>query len=338
MGNSLPGSGTAAAVLDPARPGQTVPNRPKDHILTVAIDRVGADAGIFASFTHDSLLSDLLISDPRLDMGWAFDLVVSERTTLQAPKRRSGPAVAQTRSSVAPYSLGLTITYRPTSAKESTIILLRGRSSAEFAPGARRAAAEVVREWAAGPEPAIELTDVPDIAQRRPAASLFLFDPEFRLLGAFRPPAAEPAVVTDLLGPSMQLPAPLIERIHELTKAWDTADSATLIARSAIITPGVLLRVAPMTGPGGIMTAVTVEPFRTRRSLGEAAKRYALSERQIEVLQLLFDGFGHGEIADLLSIAESTVQDHVKQLIVKTGARNRIEMTARLLGWPGSGR
>jgi DNA-binding NarL/FixJ family response regulator len=35
----------------------------------------------------------------------------------------------------------------------------------------------------------------------------------------------------------------------------------------------------------------------------------------------------------MLNLSESTINDHIARLIVKTNARNRIQMAATLLGW-----
>ena len=54
----------------------------------------------------------------------------------------------------------------------------------------------------------------------------------------------------------------------------------------------------------------------------------ALSPREREVAQLIAGGFKNKEIAARLSIASSTVKDHVHHILQKTGLRNRAAVAA----------
>ena len=60
-----------------------------------------------------------------------------------------------------------------------------------------------------------------------------------------------------------------------------------------------------------------------------------LSSRQSEVLSLVVRGYGNKEIADILHIAERTVQFHLKAVFEKTGTNGRAEAAALALrkGW-----
>jgi DNA-binding NarL/FixJ family response regulator len=51
------------------------------------------------------------------------------------------------------------------------------------------------------------------------------------------------------------------------------------------------------------------------------------------VLALLLDGLKLDEIGAQLHITTSTVQDHIKSMVDKSGSRNRTELIARVLGW-----
>jgi DNA-binding NarL/FixJ family response regulator len=48
-----------------------------------------------------------------------------------------------------------------------------------------------------------------------------------------------------------------------------------------------------------------------------------LTSRELDVLQLIRDGFRNKQIADKLSIAETTVNFHIKNLVDKLGANDR---------------
>ncbi|HKD97170.1 MAG TPA: response regulator transcription factor [Micromonosporaceae bacterium] len=60
-------------------------------------------------------------------------------------------------------------------------------------------------------------------------------------------------------------------------------------------------------------------PPDTARRLGE------LTERETQVLRLIGEGYSNGEIAGLLTIAESTAKTHVKRILAKVGARDRAQ-------------
>ena len=52
-----------------------------------------------------------------------------------------------------------------------------------------------------------------------------------------------------------------------------------------------------------------------------------------DILALLLDGHHLDSIAKRLFITSSTVQDHIKSMLDKTGSHNRSELIARILGW-----
>lgn len=51
-----------------------------------------------------------------------------------------------------------------------------------------------------------------------------------------------------------------------------------------------------------------------------------LSERQLEVLQLLTEGLTYRKIGEKLEIQETTVKYHVREILVKLGLSNRIQL------------
>lgn len=59
-----------------------------------------------------------------------------------------------------------------------------------------------------------------------------------------------------------------------------------------------------------------------------------LTPRQLDILRLVAEGLTSAQIAERLFLAESTVKWHVNQILVKTGASNRAEAVARVLGAP----
>ena len=56
-----------------------------------------------------------------------------------------------------------------------------------------------------------------------------------------------------------------------------------------------------------------------------------LSERELEVIQLLSRGLNTREIADMLNLSEHTIATHRKQIIRKSGCRNTAHLVATCL-------
>ena len=103
--------------------------------------------------------------------------------------------------------------------------------------------------------------------------------------------------------------------------------------RSAFLTAELIMRVRRLTAQAHTLYAVIVEAFRQRDSLSAAARRYGLTNRELEILTLVMEGAHATEIARALRIAETTVQGCFKRLLRKTQSRNRAAMVANVLEW-----
>lgn len=57
--------------------------------------------------------------------------------------------------------------------------------------------------------------------------------------------------------------------------------------------------------------------------------RTSLSERELEIIELVATGLTNQEIAGNLMISKRTVDNHVSNIFTKTGAKNRVA----LLNW-----
>src|SRR5258708_951224 len=64
-------------------------------------------------------------------------------------------------------------------------------------------------------------------------------------------------------------------------------------------------------------------PAEVAARLAEHLGEEDLTARELEVLRLIRDGYRNKQIADQLSIAETTVNFHIKNLVGKLGANDR---------------
>ena len=88
----------------------------------------------------------------------------------------------------------------------------------------------------------------------------------------------------------------------------------------------------PPHGDGGGDVAVTIErasPAERRDLFGRA---HGLSAREAELVDHLARGVDTRETARAMFVSEHTVQDHLKSIFAKTGARSRRTLLARLAG------
>ena len=64
------------------------------------------------------------------------------------------------------------------------------------------------------------------------------------------------------------------------------------------------------------------------------AARYELSPREREILHLVIDNRTNAEAAATLFVSESTVKFHMRNLLKKTGCKNRVELMAKYADVP----
>jgi DNA-binding CsgD family transcriptional regulator len=78
--------------------------------------------------------------------------------------------------------------------------------------------------------------------------------------------------------------------------------------------------------------AVSIEPSAAAERMDLFARSHGLSGREAEILGLLGGGLDTREIAGSLFLSEHTVNDHVKAMLAKSGARTRQVLLARVVG------
>ena len=115
-----------------------------------------------------------------------------------------------------------------------------------------------------------------------------------------------------------RLPAVLEETVRDLVAGW-RSDSDTQEAGIAHPVPFLVVRTRPMSGPAGLFIGVRIDRFQPPHSLTGPAARFHISPRELQVLALLLDGAKLEEIGRKLHITASTIQDHIKSMVDKTG-------------------
>ncbi|MFX6918859.1 LuxR C-terminal-related transcriptional regulator, partial [Acinetobacter baumannii] len=58
--------------------------------------------------------------------------------------------------------------------------------------------------------------------------------------------------------------------------------------------------------------------------------RYSFTTREIEIVILVYKGYSHKQIAEMLFIAERTVAKHVQNIFEKAQVSNRLELSRKL--------
>ncbi len=91
------------------------------------------------------------------------------------------------------------------------------------------------------------------------------------------------------------------------------------------------LRAARVSGPQQSI-AVTIEDASAVERVGLFARAFGLSPRESALLTLLPTGADTRALAQQLFVSEHTIQDHLKSIFSKTGARTRQSLLARALG------
>jgi DNA-binding NarL/FixJ family response regulator len=88
----------------------------------------------------------------------------------------------------------------------------------------------------------------------------------------------------------------------------------------------------PTSAGGGATVVVTIEETSAADRLDLFSRAYGLTAREHELLSLLATGSDTRAMAHQMSLSEHTVQDHLKSIFTKTGARDRVTVLSRSLG------
>jgi DNA-binding NarL/FixJ family response regulator len=106
-------------------------------------------------------------------------------------------------------------------------------------------------------------------------------------------------------------------RLHLTGGLWVTLRAARIDARHDGAAPDL---------------AVTIEETTPADRIGVFTRAWGLTTRERELVEHLVDGSDTRAVAGRMCVSEHTVQDHLKAVFAKTGARTRRTLLARCLG------
>jgi len=308
-------------------------------------DRTGAFVGelaslikasyvVFARYDQNGLQNEMVLAEDRGNAGRQTEWLQAERL-LQSRSEASIPRVTDAmialdgmRGLVAVYGVdrtifGLAIVARPRPFTIEELKLLEATL---------RSGSELMRRLSTfeGEQSAQERT------AERASPAQFVLSRDYAIESKWIPSDDPTDVLQNILELAETALPPVVESaVRSVTASW-TNDPRTWEPGTIVPLPFMVVRVAPLAGSAGPKIGVLVERYRSRNPLRHAADKFAMSSRELEVLSLVLKGFGTPQIATALDIAESTAHDHIKRMMLKTRARNRVELAAKTLGWRGA--
>lgn len=273
---------------------------------------------------------------------------LTEELRRQRIKAPTGPRIAATLGPLDAFASGITLLFADARAHFGILTLLRTAELGAFTASeismltfALDALSDRLSALRLQPNAAESATraDRPESAASKEALeeAFYVLDQDLQIVLAWSSQDERRIALTGLhTRIAERLPIVLEQTVRELTAAW-SSDSLK-VTNSARAASFLVVRTQPMSGPAGLFIGVRIDRFQPPNSLTGAASRFHISPREVQVLALLLDGNHLDEIARQLNITSSTVQDHIKSMLDKTGSGNRSELIARVLGWESTPR
>lgn len=159
-----------------------------------------------------------------------------------------------------------------------------------------------------------------ELAQRREHPNLFVVTKDFRFLLGPKPDVAQDPLPREIarVGRRLVASAPL-----------EPGTSAV-----ALLSDDYVLRVfAVYSEANHVHYAIIVERFAVRYTSKDAMRRFNLTKREAEVLDGLLHGNSSQKLARSLGIAETTVNEYIRNIGRKMNVRKRSEIVATFFGF-----
>lgn len=334
-------SGFDRSARDNEEPFAELPESdPARAIIATILELVRVSHWSFARFKGDGDADQLLSSHSN-----GGDFRRLKRLYKAQRQGTVGPRIAAAVDEIAPYTSGLTLLFADSRANFGILTLLRTSDLGPFSSSELRTLTFAL-DSASERLSMLRLFESQDgkigfhleNEPKRPVppaeqveSAMYVLDRELAIVLAWTAENERRIALTPLKARlDNRLPPILEEAVRELTSAW-TGDAASLKPGVAQPIPFLVVRTQPLSGPAGLFIGVSIERSRSGNSLTDAAAHFSISPREIQVLALLLDGAPLEDVAKRLHITSSTVQDHIKSLLRKTGSRNRSELIAKVL-------
>jgi DNA-binding NarL/FixJ family response regulator len=127
---------------------------------------------------------------------------------------------------------------------------------------------------------------------------------------------------------------------HDVIREALAAGAAGYLVHGAFAPEDLVASVLAVFRGSGVFSQEALAAIRSRPPAAQPAPsslpadRFGLSERQVEVMELVARGLTNGEIAKHYFLAEKTVKNHINRIFAAMAVRNRAEAVAI---WLGSG-
>ncbi len=327
-----------------APPAHDMPDSdPAFPILSGILGVVPASRWTFARVEPNGQLDSFFSSAPN---GGA-QAKLSDEYRRQRGKISAGPRIAATLGPLDGFSSGITLLFADARANYGILTLLRTAELGPFTSSeismltfaldalSDRLSALRLQPTAKGTPPPDRAAHIAD--PELPDGAFYVLDHDLQIVLAWTSEDERRIALTGLQTRiAERLPVVLEDTVREMTAAW-SSDIVNMRSAARPV-PFLVVRTQPMSGPAGLFIGVRIDRFQPPNSLTGAASRFHISPREVQVLALLLDGNHLNQIAGQLNITSSTVQDHIKSMLDKTGSGNRSELIARVLGWESSPR
>ncbi len=330
LGDAGPGAGGERSTAE-----RFDPRDPARDIVGSIVDLVQVSEWAFAGLAEGSL-ERFTASSATLDREWW------KRRAAPETHARAGYRIAPVTHGLGRFASGLMLTFADRRTQFGVLTLLRTAELGPFTSGEIRLLVFALG-WASERLSTRRLMEAHELEEERAerdhleelkdarddGSALYVLDQDYAIALAW---SAVPEETAAVAASETRLPHRIEQSVRRLTRNW-SADPATRTTGVARPTPFLVVLTQPLAGQGGYFIGVVIQLFKQPHSLTAAAAQFAMSPREAQVLALLLDGAQIPEVGERLSIAPSTVQDHIKSLLHKTSSTNRSQMIAKVLGW-----
>ena len=312
--------------------GSLSPNDPARELIAEILRVVKVSHWSFARFGNGQGSDELISSGASDDRPQEFEHLRKE-FGLQRKQTTTGPRLAATLGGYTqPYVSGVTLVFADSRREFGVLTMLRTEELGPFTSVEIQALA-LALDSSTDRLSGLILADVPHETPVRVPEQPFMhvLDRDLNVVLTWDAQEGRSAAATAINARLAHHLPPVIEQaVGDLIKAW-TSDPATQRMGVAYPVPFLTVRTQPLAGPTGLFVGVLLERRPGGEVFNRAARTYRLSPRELETLALLLPGATLSEIADEMNIASSTVQDHIKSMLEKTGSRNRSELIGKIL-------